>query len=118
MDLNLLIDEFIKQTGDTPSHILVTKEQYEKLGITSVEHSVSCVVDILYLSGTPTYHYPEFPVCLTIPQVRKMKFFKIKDYEVGKVEKFFDWCADHYGWVATAIIVTSVIAGLTWIWGV
>lgn len=83
-----LIDDFVHKTGDSPTHILVTQEQWEKLGCPKTyEHSVSCLLDYLVVYSVGDYHYPKLPLVAQLPQflhepIKPNVIFKLGKYGV------------------------------------
>lgn len=83
-----LIDDFIRKNGDSPTHILVTQQQWEDLGCPKTyEHSVSCLLDYLVVYSVGDYHYPIFPMVVQLPQylhepIKPNILFKIGSYGV------------------------------------
>lgn len=67
--IDLLIEEFVEKTGDSPTHILVTADQWHAMNQPKVyEHSISCCLDYLIVGVVGDYHYPKFPMVAQLPQ--------------------------------------------------
>lgn len=82
------INDFIAKTGDSPTHILVTADQWEELHCPKTyEHSVSCCLDYLVVGTVGDYHYPQFPIVAQLPQflhepIKDPVMFKLGKYKV------------------------------------
>lgn len=111
-DLPRLIAEFEKQTGDTPTHVLVDPKTAQGLPET-IELSNGTTVDVAILIPANNYHWPQLPMCVTLPQTKGMKVFKIKEYEVSKWEKRLDWMSEHANkiWIGFLIVLLIIGAG-------
>lgn len=68
-NIDHLIDEFVEKTGDSPTHILITADQWHLMNQPKVyEHSFSCLLDYLVVGVVGEYHYPKFPMVVQLPQ--------------------------------------------------
>ena len=82
------IDDFTQKTGDSPTHILVTQQQWEDLGCPKTyEHSVSCLLDYLVVYSVGDYHYPIFPMVVQLPQFLHEPIY-VKDPCILKLGKY------------------------------
>lgn len=83
-----LIDDFVTKTGDSPTHILVAPNQWEALGSPKTyEYSVSCCLDYTVVEMMGTYHFPELPMVVQLPQFFH-KPIVIKDPVIFKLGKY------------------------------
>lgn len=73
-NIHALIDDFTYKTGDSPTHILVTQNQWIELNHPKTyEHSVSCCLDYLVVQPVGDYHYPQFPMVVQLPPFTRHK---------------------------------------------
>lgn len=79
-----LIDDFVAKTGDSPTHILVTADQWHTMDCPKTyEHSISCCLDYLIVGTVGDYHYPQFPMVVQLPPFQREKtLLKLNKFKV------------------------------------
>lgn len=121
MNLGAIVDDFIKKTGDSPTHIVVSEADYAELP-PSLETDTGTLVDLIPFKNVHGhYHHLELPMAITLPQFKAMKVFKVADYEemktikVSRLERFMDWGADNLINIFIGTLIFVVVCGALWL---
>ena len=120
MNLGALVDDFIKKTGDSPTHIVVSETDYADLS-PSLETDTGTLVDLIpYKNVHGHYHHLELPLACTLPQFKAMRVFKVAEYEemktikVSRLERFMDWGADNLLNIFIGTMLFVTLLGVVW----